>query len=122
MAALMLCCLIFTLWYICQGTMSHLVSTHMNGRNFELVNEVTCGTRKQTTYTARSRIECAFKCAGEKCCSNFNFGFGQCELMSETGPCRTNATGWTHGFYLTGILISRSICKPVSVESWSRKI
>ncbi len=102
MADLRLCWSIFAIWYMRQGTTSHLVSAHMNGMKFGLVNGARCGVRNQTTHTVRNRAECALKCAIEECCSNFNFGFGQCELLSESAPCSTNATIWTHGYYVPG--------------------
>lgn len=87
---------------MCQGFMSQMVSAQMNGRKFEIVKGVRYESREEATLTARSVGECALMCVMQKSCSNFNFGSGQCELVSGTAFCSADAPGWTNGYYLTG--------------------
>ncbi len=92
---------ILVLWYMCQGTMGHLVSTQVKGREFKIVKGVRYESYDQTTHTVRSMVECALMCVNDISCSNFNFASGQCELLPATS-CTTDAAGWTHGYYPKG--------------------
>lgn len=92
---------IFAVLYIWQGATSQMVSTGTNGGYFEVVNGVRYGN-VLLTHGARSLMECAIMCAKEKSCSNFNFGFRQCELVTAGYYDRSVAPGWTHGYYTTG--------------------
>ncbi len=102
MISLRLCWPIFALWYMYQGTMSHLVSTQMKSKKFEIESGLHCEKEDQITHTCRSLVECALMCVNDISCSNFNFGSGQCELLSVADFCRTNAPGWVHGYYANG--------------------
>ncbi len=102
MIPLRLCWPTFALWYMCQGTKSHLVSKQINDRIIEIVSGVRYVSAEQTSPAARSVMECALKCVNEKSCSRFNFCSGQCELLLGKTSCRTNASQWSHGYDLTG--------------------
>ncbi len=102
MISLMLYWHILALLYMCPGTIAHLVSTQINGKKFEIVKGFRYGGGELTTLTARSMGECAIMCVNDKSCSKFNFGSGQCEMLSAAASCRTNAAGWTHGYYPKG--------------------
>ena len=97
MIALRLRWLVFAVCCMYQGTTSRLIS----GKTFDLVNGVRYGRGTPAIYRAGSLVECALLCVQDKSCSDFNFGSGQCEIVSSTTPCRTNAPGWSHGYYPT---------------------
>lgn len=98
-----LCWPIIVLCYICQGTTSYLLSAQTNNEGrFKLVKGVRQVSLGPATHRAYSTEECAIMCAQGKSCSNFNFAFGECELLSVASSCRTYAPGWTHGHYPTG--------------------
>ncbi len=82
--------------------MSNMVSTRVNGKKFEMAKGVRYESGEKTTRTARSLVECALMCTIEESCSRFNFASGQCELLSAGPSCRTDAVGWTYGYYPTG--------------------
>ena len=97
--------LICALCNLLSGTTSHIVSTQTGGRYFEFVDGARSQNGVLVTAEARSMGECALMCAHENVCSEFNFGFGQCQLLSGSvlGACRrTQAPGWNHGYYPTG--------------------
>ncbi len=98
MIAIKLCWPMLALCYMCQRTTSY---TQISGKQFQIVNGVRSGSGEGTTHTARNMADCALMCANVESCSNFNFGSYQCELMSAAASCRTNATEWIHGHYLT---------------------
>ncbi len=70
--------------------------------NFELETGIRYECGVAYNHTAGSVLECAAQCTSEKSCYGFNFGSGQCELLSAVISARTNAPGWTHGYYPAG--------------------
>ncbi len=98
MIALRLCWPIFAVFYMCQGTTPHLISTQMIEEKVERVNGVRYKGGSLGTCKVRSMVECALLCVQDKSCSDFNFSLGQCELLSSEATCRTNAPEWTHGY------------------------
>ena len=101
MIVLRLCWPIFALWYMWQGAKPQLLSTEVNGGYFEVENGVRQGSAL-AAHGAHSLAECALMCIKEKSCSDFNFGSGQCELLTGEYYDKNVAPGWTHGYYITG--------------------
>ncbi len=88
----------FVLWYLCWAMQPYLISTD-RGTTFELENGVRYNCGLMALRKACSRLQCAAECAKEKPCSGFNFGSGQCELLSaEEASCRTSESRWSHGY------------------------
>ncbi len=102
MIALRLCWPIFALWYIWQENTSYPVSAQLADRTFELVNGGRYGSGILASRRAGSLMECAAMCLKERSCSDFNYGFSQCELLSATSSCRNIVPGLTHGYHPTG--------------------
>ncbi len=102
MISLSLCWPILAVWYMCQGTIAQVVSVQTNEGRFKVENGVRYGSLVLATHSAFSREECAIMCVQDESCSDFNFGQGQCELLSGADSCRTDAIGWTYGYYPTG--------------------
>ncbi len=102
MIALKLCWPIFAVWYMLWGSTQLPVSTQITDVKFEIEK----GTRYECgvidSRSARSMLECSAVCAQDETCYGFNFGSGQCELLSATASDRITAPGWTHGYYPTG--------------------
>lgn len=102
MIAFRLCWPVFALCWFVPGA-PHVISTLINVGRFKLVNGVGLGSGIQATERASSLAECAIMCVQEKLCSTFNFGSGQCALLFGMASClRANATGYKHGYFLTG--------------------
>ena len=102
MIALRLCRPMFALWCMLWVSTHLVVSTQMTDAKFEIEKGIRyeCGVIDRRSV--RSRLQCAGECAKEKSCYGFNFGSGQCELLSATASSRIIAPGWTHGYYPTG--------------------
>ncbi len=92
----------FTLCYMWWGSTLHLVSTQTMESEFDLTKGIRneCGVVDRRSV--HSMLECAAECSTLKSCYDFNFGFGQCELLSAAAACRADSPGWTHGHSLTG--------------------
>ncbi len=88
-----------------------------------LRNESGIKAQSYTDTVFGSILECAGECVKQRCCSAFNFGSRQCELLSVAASDRTSASGWTHGY--TGKYHTRkapsgkcSYCKAVSAKAY----
>ncbi len=101
MIALKLYWPIFALWHMWWGS-THIVSTQITDAKFEIEKGIRYEYGVLDRRSVRSRLQCAGECAKEKSCYGFNFGSGQCELLSATATGRITAPGWTHGYYPTG--------------------
>ena len=93
---------ILAVWYMCQGTMAQVASVQTNEGRFKIENGVRYGSLVLATHSAFIREECAIMCVQDESCSDFNFGHGRCELLSGADSCRTDAEGWSYGYYPTG--------------------
>ncbi len=116
MIALKLYWPVFAVWCMWWGSTHLLVSTQITDAKFEIEKGIRyeCGVIRRRNV--RSRLQCAGECANEKSCYGFNFGSGQCELLSATASGRITAPGWTHGYYLTGKCQIRHQENPIRLQ------
>ncbi len=115
MIALRLCRPMLALCYM-WWVSTHLVSTQITDAKFEIEKGIRYECGVIGGRSVRSRLQCAGECAKENSCYGFNFGSGQCELLSATASGRVIAPGWTHGYYPTGKYETRHKKNTISLQ------
>ncbi len=76
------------------------VSIESRGTTFKLERDIRYTNGLLSASRCDSRVECAVWCATLESCSHFNYGAGQCELLSAEPSSRSMETGWSHGYNL----------------------
>lgn len=93
---------LFYIYCLLWTTRPRLVVSHSNAAKFAIEKGIryTCGVL--ATGRSRSLAECALMCAKQDLCLGFDFGSGQCDLLSAAASCRDTAPGWSHAYYQSG--------------------